>query len=529
MAADHSSGDYRVGLFEGTEPSLSRETQQLLRARLRMFSLLIVVAMSLFLARDLLGLNPVGGAYDAGGLALVVAAQAALAFLLFSSISLSMRQLRTIEAAALGIEVAWIARESYKITELWAQQGNSEFVVGQIDSAALPYFSIIVAYGALIPSEWRRTVIAGLLLSIPPFAVFIAFPLISEAGAGFRISTAEWFTLAIELGLAVIIASTCTHIIYTLRRVEFEARQLGQYRLTDRIGSGGMGEVWRAEHRFLARPAAIKLIRPEVVAHATAPQSGALHGLLRRFEREAQATASLSSPHTIRLYDFGISADGAFYYVMELLDGLDLEHLVKQYGPLPPARVVHLLRQACDSLAEAHDAGMIHRDVKPGNMYVCRIGRRWDFIKLLDFGLVIGAEGFADADTRLTTEGTITGTPAYMSPEAVVQARELDAQSDIYSLGCVAYWLLTGNLVFDADNPVAMALAHAKDAPPPPSERTELAIPSSIERIVLACLAKDPADRPNTDELAALLDACDVDAWTQQEAREWWELRRAGA
>jgi serine/threonine-protein kinase len=253
---------------------------------------------------------------------------------------------------------------------------------------------------------------------------------------------------------------------------------------------------------------------------------------LARFEREAQATASLRSVHTIEIYDFGITDDGVFYYVMELLDGLDLENLVKQFGPIPAGRTINLLRQACDSLAEAHGQGLIHRDIKPANIFTCRMGRAYDFVKILDFGLV-KSDPHQDAATgeALTVEGMTAGTPAFMSPEQVLSKPHLDDRSDIYSLGCVAYWMLTGQYLFEADSPMEMAVHQVNKEPLAPSERTELPIAADLEAVVLACLHKDPNRRPASAEaLAEMLAGCEsAPAWTDAEARAWWELHMPGA
>src|SRR5262249_51464387 len=237
----------------------------------------------------------------------------------------------------------------------------------------------------------------------------------------------------IEGYLAALIALFTTVV---MRRLQ----ELGCYELVEKLDHGGMGEIWRARHRMLARPVAIKLIRPELLGVRTPEEAAALVG---RFKREAEATAALHSSHTVSLHDFGVTPEGVFYYVMELLDGIDLESLVKRFGPLPPERVIHLLIQACESLAEAHEEGLIHRDVKPANVVTCHWGRKWDFVKVLDFGLVKATWSLGD-DDRLTTDGVITGTPAFMAPEAALGGRGLDARVDIYGLGCLAYWLLTG-------------------------------------------------------------------------------------
>jgi serine/threonine-protein kinase len=295
---------------------------------------------------------------------------------------------------------------------------------------------------------------------------------------------------------------------------------MGSYRLIKRIGAGGMGEVWKAEHRLLRRPAAIKLIRPEICERTDA-QAGTLR---RRFEREAQVTAAMRSPHTISVYDFGSTQDGAFYYAMELLDGFDLETLITRFGPQPPERVVQFLLQICDSLAEAHSNGLIHRDIKPKNIFVSRLGWNYDFVKVLDFGLVKNASSGDALQTQLTMDGTTTGTPGFMSPE-LAMGNAVDARTDIYSLGCVAYWLLTGTLVFDGDSPLEVLLAHIQDQPTPPSGRTEMEIPAELERVILACLEKDPGRRPQTArELARLLAACPMTAWDPSRAEAWWNV-----
>jgi serine/threonine-protein kinase len=296
--------------------------------------------------------------------------------------------------------------------------------------------------------------------------------------------------------------------------------QLGSYKLIDRLGEGGMGEVWRAEHRLLGRPAAVKLIRPEVIGREESQET-----LERRFEREARVTAALRSPHTVTIYDFGATSDGAFYYAMELLDGLDLERLVTRFGPQSPERVIHFLLQTCDSLSEAHAKGLIHRDIKPQNIFASRLGLNYDFVKVLDFGLVKTPTPLGGSHLRLTLDGTTTGTPAFMSPEMSL-GNPVDARSDIYSLGCVAYRMLTGEQVFQRDTSMAVLLAHIQEDPVPPSQRTELEIPPELDRVILACLEKDPAKRPQTaQELARMLTACPLPRpWDSARAERWWNM-----
>jgi DNA-binding NtrC family response regulator len=289
--------------------------------------------------------------------------------------------------------------------------------------------------------------------------------------------------------------------------------EFGGYRLVEPLASGGMGEVWRAEHRHLARPAAIKLIRP--VGH---PQD--LQAAMSRFKREAGATARLTSPHTVELYDFGVSEAGAFFYVMEFLRGLDLQSLVTRFGPMPPERAVHLLGQACRSLQEAHAEGMVHRDIKPANLIACHLGAEFDFVKVLDFGMVTA---HAEEDTALTQPGGIAGTPGYLPPECLQQGVEPDGRADLYSLGCVAWWLLTGEAVFPGLGGVGLLHAHACRAPR--RLRSVLPdVPEALDALVDACLAKSPNDRPQSAAaLAAQLAAVHFEQpWTEARAREWW-------
>jgi serine/threonine-protein kinase len=282
-----------------------------------------------------------------------------------------------------------------------------------------------------------------------------------------------------------------------------------------------MGDVWRAQHRLLARNAAVKLVRPEVLG-AGGPEDAQI--IRRRFEREAQATAALASPHTIRVFDYGMTDDGTFYYVMELLSGRDLESLVREFGPVPSDRAVYLLRQVCHSLAEAHARGLVHRDIKPANIYVCRMGLEYDFVKVLDFGLVKVRQKGAAQTLTSTIEHT-TGTPAYMAPEIILGEANVDRRADVYALGCVAYYLLTGHLVFEADTPMKMLMQHVQAEPVPPSQASELKIPRELDELVLACLRKDPRKRPqNAEELFAMAWQCKTcEDWSQQSARTWWE------
>jgi eukaryotic-like serine/threonine-protein kinase len=252
---------------------------------------------------------------------------------------------------------------------------------------------------------------------------------------------------------------------------------------------------------------------------------------VRRFEREAQVIASLRSPHTVDLFDFGIADNGSFYYVMELLEGLDADTLVRQFGPVPAERAIHLLCQVCHSLSEAEARGLVHRDIKPANIFVCRYGEDRDFIKVLDFGLVKAFDEAVDAGPALTRENVVHGTPAFIAPEQAMGRATLDARVDIYATGCVAYWLLTGQLVFTAPNSMGLLLHHVHTPATAPSSQTELPIPPELDRLVLSCLAKNPDDRPQSaKELSHRLAQIEVaSAWTEERAREWWNRHQPAA
>jgi hypothetical protein len=328
-------------------------------------------------------------------------------------------------------------------------------------------------------------------------------------------------TLSDLLGAAI--AIILSRFVYSMGTAVSKAREMGSYKLVELLGRGGMGEVWRAEHRLLARPAAIKLIQPQVLGGTDSAEMAIVKG---RFEREAQATAMLSSPHTIHLYDFGVAEDGAFYYVMELLHGVDLETLVEKYGPVPAERVGHILDQLCSSLEEAHQSGLVHRDVKPANIYTCRYGLEYDFIKVLDFG-VVKSTGALARQTQLTNAGSSAGTPGFMPPEMAL-GKEVDARADIYAVGCVAYWLLTGRLVFEEETFIATILAHAQKPPIPPSKRTEIEIPPELDELVMACLEKQPAARPSSaaEIRRRIAQYRLADAWTPERAQRWWQQHR---
>ncbi len=381
----------------------------------------------------------------------------------------------------------------------------------------------VVLFTIVVPTSPRRAVLAA-LASVSAVPVVIGVVVASGAASSPVSPLHFFFGLVFPYLLVVAMAYVGARVVYQLGTEVKRARELGSYRLEKKLGEGGMGEVWQARHRMLARPAAIKLIRPSTTGK-TGPEVS--QEAVRRFEREAQVIARLRSPHTVDLFDFGIAADGAFYYVMELLEGLDVDRLLRRFGPTPPGRAIHLLRQVCHSLSEAQSCGLVHRDIKPANIFVCQYGEEYDFVKVLDFGIVGAVHTPDDSNTVQTRENDLKGTPAFMAPEQAM-GRPVDGRADIYATGCVAYWLLTGQYVFTADNAMGLLLQHAQTSPVPPSARTELSIPPALDDLVLACLAKDPAHRPQSArELSLRLAELEArHPWSQELAREWWTLHK---
>jgi serine/threonine-protein kinase len=384
--------------------------------------------------------------------------------------------------------------------------------------------ALMLMYAAIVPTPPRKMLVVGLLAaSMNPVAMLIA-----RARGAWDFGPPIGALLMhypdyILVGAAVLIASVVTRLGQQVKK----ARELGSYQLGELLGRGGMGEVYKAKHRMLARPAAIKLIRAEMLGAAD-DETARL--AITRFRREAEAAANLRSEHTVELYDFGVTSDDTLYLVMEYLDGMDLETLVRQKGPLSPGRVSFILRQVCDSLDEAHGYGLVHRDIKPANIHLGRVGRKHDFVKVMDFGLVKAISDSAPEETLATIPGQMAvGTPAYMSPEMAL-GETVDARTDIYALGCVAYFLLTGELVFGGEKAVNLIAKHLQAEPVPPSERTTQAIPPSLERLIMKCLAKDPNSRPQSAaELSDALSWVSADAWGEKQASEWWTHNTSAA
>ncbi|MCB9592644.1 MAG: serine/threonine protein kinase [Sandaracinaceae bacterium] len=332
-----------------------------------------------------------------------------------------------------------------------------------------------------------------------------------------------WLWLLLPNVVVVVLAYFTSRFVFQLGETVRRAREMGAYRLVELLGQGGMGEVWRADHHTLARPAAIKLVRPSLLGSTTGAERA-----LERFEREARATAALTSPHTIAVYDFGRAEDGVFYYVMELLEGMDLQTMVRDHGPLPETRAVHMLLQVCHSLSEAHARGVIHRDIKPANLFVCHVGTERDFLKVLDFGIVKLQDAPPEAQSGpLTDAGSLLGTPGYMAPETTL-GQDASPSSDLYAVGCVAYFLLTGRQVFEGLAPLQQLFAHGYEEVEPPSAHATL--DPGLNALVMRCLAKDPVDRfGSMGELAtALRELGLAGIWTPADAERWWATVDAG-
>jgi serine/threonine-protein kinase len=379
-----------------------------------------------------------------------------------------------------------------------------------ITNTGAPWMIAVFGYSLFIPNHWRRTLVINSLLTMIPVSILCLM-------MGFDLEVRKVFVnsnlnhLLFDFLLVLGAATYGSWLMNSMHKEAVEARQLGQYSLVRKLGGGGMGEVYLAEHQMLKRPCAVKIIRPE---QNSDPK------MLLRFEKEVRNMAQLSHWNTVEVYDYGMQ-NGIFYYAMEYLPGWTLHDMVERYGPLPPDRVIHFLRQTCDALYEAHTFGLMHRDIKPGNVVVSQRGGFSDVTKLLDFGLVkkLG-EG---QDMKLTQDGIVTGTPHYMSPEQAT-GRDIDGRSDLYSLGAVGFFLLTGQPPFNLDEPIQILMAHLNTPVPQLSDLRE-DVPFDLEQVILRCLAKRPEDRyEHARALEAALAKCkDANKWTQARAKEWWD------
>jgi serine/threonine-protein kinase len=490
----------------GSGPHLTKETQALLRLRLRAAALILLIGFGVFLIRHVVGvltgepLSPVLFGFHV----LVVLVLGFSAAPLCRECTVSIGKLRMSELIIFGLPTVFFLMVQHKVALEDAGRG----IMPQL----MPFWLLLVfTYGMFIPNTWRRAALVIGAMALAPVLLMLGMMLVypQVAGAMTVIGCVQHMLVLLVAAVASVFG---THLINTLRREVFEARQIGQYRLIKPLGSGGMGDVYLAEHRMLKRPCAIKLIPPD--------RAGDPH-VLARFEREVQTTARLSHWNTVEIFDYGRTDDGTFFYVMEYLPGLSLQELLDRYGPLPAERVVHFLRQICQGLREAHAIGLIHRDIKPANVFAAQSGGLYDVAKLLDFGLVKPVTEARSA--RLTQEGGVAGTPLFMSPEQARGLDNLDARGDIYSMGALAYALLTGHPPFDGANSMEVMIAHVRDDVVKPSKR-HADVPADLEHVVLRCLAKRPEDRfQDVDSLEhALAECAAADRWTQSHAARWW-------
>jgi eukaryotic-like serine/threonine-protein kinase len=503
--------DHRIVASVGSEPA---ETRRLLQQRLRAASIVLVVGFGLFFIRALLlnRLESLTVLFHALILGLLVVSLA----LLSSTWKPTLKELRTYEVGLFATVTFFFMAAQYVQMLRQVRSNNPMYFLAAVKSSVLCTFAVILIYAIFIPNTWRRAAALIVPIALAPMTVpWILGLLHPETFAvAIRAASVEQVTehgLFLLLGAFTAIFGAQT--INALRAEAREARMLNQYRLGRKLGGGGMGEVFLAEHRMLKRPCAVKLIRPE--------RSGDPH-TLARFEREVRATAQLSHWNTVLIFDYGRHDDGTFYYAMEYLPGLSLDILVRQHGPMPPARVIYLLRQACDALHEAHEAGLVHRDIKPANLVAAHRGGHYDVTKILDFGLVKSLQ--TGDGIQLSREDTVAGSPLYIAPEQVVHSQPPDRRADVYSLGAVAYYLLTGQPPFTGETPMEVMIAHTRDPVVPPSE-VHPGIPGDLEEVVLRCLAKRPVDRyPDTPSLAAALAACvDATGWSPEQAAAWWQ------
>lgn len=494
-------------LIEGSGPELTGETQELLQSRLKIAAGVLGAGFAAFLVEHFLRSDFAQPSkvflfslHATATLVLVL-----VAVFLYRCGQLSLRRLRVAELVTFGLPAAFFVAVQYFITLRSCSEGMLDFPEGL-------WLVLIYTYALFIPNTTPRAAITIGLMAITPMVLLLGmmwwYPVVAAHTTTDQVrSLLMMFTLA---GGGSVLG---VDIIGSLRREAFEARQLGQYRLTERIGMGGMGEVYLAEHQLLKRPCVVKLIRPDKAGNPTN---------LARFQREVRATAKLSHWNTVEIFDYGCTAEGTFFYVMEYLPGMSLGEVVERFGPMPPERAIYLLTQVCDALNEAHAVGLIHRDIKPGNIFSAQRGGVYDVAKLLDFGLVKPV--IEDEPIHLTAEGSIAGSPLFMSPEQAMGDTHPDARSDIYSLGAVAYFLLTGRPPFTSDKPIKVLFAHAHDPVVPPSTLRP-GIPDDLERVILRCLAKSPEERFQTAaSLHEALAACEAAGrWDRTSAAAWWE------
>lgn len=424
----------------------------------------------------------------------------------------TLNALRAWELVVFGAPALFFVWMEWKMGSYMLALGNEFAWHDFLAEVTIPWVTLIFLYGMYIPNTWRRAAAMVSAMAILPIIV-VALSLLSSPDAVRYVTGDSLGTFLLWISLPSLAAVYGAHKIGVLRKEAAVARQLGSYHLVRKLGAGGMGEVYLAEHRLLKRPCAIKLIRP---AKALDPQA------LARFESEVHNTARLTHWNSIEIFDFGRTEDGTFYYVMEYLPGVNLQEMVEETGPLPPERVIHLVRQVCAALKEAHGLGLVHRDIKPGNIFATERGGIWDVAKLLDFGLVKSTIPNR-LDPKVSTDGLIIGSPLYVAPELGLGESTPDVRSDIYSLGATAFYLLTGRPIFTHDNPLKLLFAHANETVARPSSFNP-DTPADLEEVILHCLAKEPGERfPDVASLDLALASCEcAEDWTPSCAANWW-------
>jgi hypothetical protein len=438
----------------------------------------------------------------------------AIAGLLGSRQIFTLKQLRAIEYLFFGLQTLTILVTQYLISSELITRGDVLGVVAFDKNGVIRILVLMLLYGVVIPNDPKVTARVVLTMAIGPPVILAMLTQVHAANGTMAQMVAGEVAAsnAVFVVLGAAVAIFAAYVVNGLRKDLHDAKHVGQYELGHKLGEGGMGEVYLAEHQLLKRPCALKLINPD---HRGNPVT------LARFQREVQAAAKLTHPNTIEIFDYGHTDDGTFYYVMEYLPGINLADLVGQFGPLPPGRAIYLMRQVCKSLAEAHCHGIVHRDLKPANIFLAILGGECDVAKVLDFGLV---KLTASPDSpKLTTDFTVSGTPWFMSPEQATCVRGIDGRADIYSIGAVLYFALTGKPPFDEETPAAVMAAHASQQIRPPSQ-LGFDVPGDLEAVVLKCLAKTPADRfACAREVAVALGSCRCAAdWDDARAERWW-------
>ncbi len=496
-----------VGFVAGDRPHFSEETAALLRSRLSAAALVIAVVMGAAFLGNLV--QSVTTLWWLRGLVLLVLIGAAVR--LHARRPLNLSQLRMLELIVFGAVTFQLSLMLIMRIAEFAAQNDAVSAVAMRHQMLTGWCVLIFIYGTLMPNTWKRGAVVMVSLAIIPYVLLALQSWISPTVAALLQADRASSPLPLPI-VAALVATFATHVITVARREAFKARQFGQYRLMERLGAGGMGEVFKAEHLLLKRPCAIKLIKATTEVDAAA---------VARFEKEVKATARLTHWNTVEIYDYGRTDDGTFYYVMELLPGMSLEDLVERHGPQPPARVIYLLRQICGALQEAHVIGLIHRDIKPANIFVSQRGGVFDVAKLLDFGLV--KEGREQPEPG-AQYGSFSGTPLYMSPEQASAYEDVDGRADIYSMGALAYYLLTGQPPFNSRNVLELLAAHRNTEVAPPSQLNP-AVPPDLERVIMKCMAKSPADRfQDARELGKALEACRAASdWGPEPAADWWQ------